>query len=100
MLNVRKLDALKEYQVTLFPDKGKAFDKWSKIAESACFGVKVNDVLENTELNEGDDIADLVISVKKSQYLSRPEAIIEKLSKKNKSLELLIEKFDLVVTCL
>lgn len=98
MLNVRKLDALKEYQVTLFPDKGKAFDKWSKIAESACFDVKVNEVLENTELNEGDDIADLVISVKKPQYLSRPEAIIEKLSKKNKNLELLIEKFDLVVT--
>ncbi len=98
MLNVCKLDALKEYQVTLFPDKGRAFDKWSKIAESACFEVKVNEVLENTELNEGDDIADLVISIKKVQYLSSPKAIIEKLSKKNKNLELLIEMLNLVVT--
>jgi len=75
----------------------KAFDKWRKIAASACFDVKVNDVLENTDLNEGDDIADLVIPIKRSQYLSSPEAIIEKLSKNNKNLKLLIGKFDVVV---
>ncbi|PWD99354.1 DUF6371 domain-containing protein [Marinilabilia rubra] len=98
MLNVKKLNALRDYQVTLFPDKGKAFDKWRKIAENTCFNVHVNTVLENTNLNEGDDIADLVISIKKEQYLAGPEAIIDKLKRKNKHLNLLIEKFDLCVT--
>lgn len=98
MLNVQKLNTLRAYQVTLFPDKGKAFEKWSKIAESACFDVHVNTVLENTDLNEGDDIADLVISIKKEQYLAGPEALIDKFKRKNKYLDLLIEKFDLHVT--
>jgi len=98
MLNVQKLNTLKGYQVTLFPDKGKAFKKWSKIAESACFDVHVNTVLEKTDLNEGDDIADLVISIKKEQYLAGPEALINRLKKKNTFLGLLIEKFDLCVT--
>ncbi|TLX70748.1 hypothetical protein E9993_21765 [Labilibacter sediminis] len=95
MLNVQKLNTLKGYQVILFPDKGKAFDKWSKIAERACFDVQVNTVLEHTDLNEGDDIADLVISIKKEQCLAGPDALINKLKKKNKYLDLLIKKFDL-----
>jgi hypothetical protein len=98
MLNVQKLNALKDYQVTLFPDKGKAFEKWSKMAEMACFNVHVNTVLENTDLNEGDDIADLVISIKKEQYLKSPEAIVDMLKRRNKCLQLLIRKFDLALT--
>lgn len=98
MLNLQKLNAINGYQVTLFPDKGKAFEKWSKIAERACFDVRVNTVLENTYLKEGDDIADLVISIKKEQYQPSPEALINKLKKKNKYLGVLIEKFDLHVT--
>ncbi|TLX76470.1 hypothetical protein E9993_06155 [Labilibacter sediminis] len=100
MLNVQKLNTLKGYQVTLFPDKGKAFKKWSKIAESACFKVNVNTVLENTDLSEGDDIADLVISIKKTQYLAGPDALISKLKKKNKYLGLLMDEFDLKLTSL
>ncbi|TLX71381.1 hypothetical protein E9993_20650 [Labilibacter sediminis] len=96
---MQKLNTLKGYQVTLFPDKGKAFMKWIKIAESACFHVQVNTVLENTDLNEGDDIADLVISIKKEQYLAGPEALIDKFKRKNKYLGLLIQKFDLVIGC-
>jgi len=99
MLNVKKLNTLNGYQVTLFPDKGKAFEKWSKIATSACFDVLVNTVLENTDLNEGDDIADLVISVKKEQYLLRPTAAIDNLNSKNQNISLLIEKFNLVPSC-
>jgi hypothetical protein len=98
MLNVQKLDTLKGYQVTLFPDKGKAFEKWRKIADNACFNVHVNSVLENTDLKEGDDIADLVISIKKEQYLAGPEVLIDKFKRKNKYLGLLIKKFDLCVT--
>jgi len=97
MLNVEKLNALKDYQITLFPDKGKAFSKWSKIAENACFDVHVNTVLENTGLKEGDDIADLVISIKKEQYLAGPDALIDNLKKKNRLLNLLIERFDLII---
>ncbi|MBR8536111.1 hypothetical protein KDU71_11130 [Carboxylicivirga sediminis] len=100
MLNVQKLNTLKGYQVTLFPDKGKAFDKWSKISESACFDVHVNTVLENTALNEGDDIADLVISIKKEQYLAGPEGLIDKFKRKNKYLGLLMDEFDLKLTSL
>ncbi len=97
MLNLKKLNALRDYQVTLFSDKGKAFDKWSKIAESACLDVYVNTVLENTDLNEGDDIADLVITIKKEQYLTSPEILINQLTNKNVYLGQLIEKFDLRV---
>ncbi|MCU4165871.1 DUF6371 domain-containing protein [Carboxylicivirga caseinilyticus] len=98
MLNVQKLNALSGYQVTLFPDKGKAFEKWSKIAESTCFNIHVNSVLENTDINEGDDIADLVISIKKDQYKTSPEAVIDRFKKRNKYLNLLIEKFDLIMS--
>ena len=34
MLNVHKLNSLKDYQITFFPDKGKAFEKWKKIIDS------------------------------------------------------------------
>jgi hypothetical protein len=98
MLNIRKLNSLKDYQVTLFPDKGIAFEKWSNIADAACFEVKVNTVLENTTLSDGDDVADLVVSIKKEAYRSSPNAVIERLTKKNPSLKLLIEKFDLIPT--
>ncbi len=98
MLNLQKLNALKDYHVTLFPDKGKAFEKWCKIAERACFNIHVNTVLENTDFNEGDDIADLVISIKKEQYKESPEAVIDMFKKKNRYLKLLIDKFDLIVS--
>ncbi|MCU4166555.1 DUF6371 domain-containing protein [Carboxylicivirga caseinilyticus] len=98
MLNLQKLNTLIDYQVTLFPDKGKAFEKWSKIAESACFDVRVNTVLEYTDLNEGDDIADLVISIKKEQYNASPEALLDRFKKRNDYLNLLLEIFDLGVT--
>ncbi|MBP8790148.1 MAG: hypothetical protein KBH01_01805 [Breznakibacter sp.] len=97
MLNVKKLNALKEYRVTLFPDKGKAFEKWSRIAEEACFDVVVNDVLEQTDLEEGDDIADLVLSIRKAQYLSSPEAVIDRFTGQNPNFAQLIKVFDLVV---
>ncbi|MCW3807427.1 DUF6371 domain-containing protein [Plebeiibacterium marinum] len=98
MLNLQKLNALKDYHVTLFPDKGKAFEKWSKIAERVCFDVRVNTVLEYTDLNEGDDIADLVISIKKEQYNASPEALLDRFKKRNDYLNLLLEIFDLGVT--
>lgn len=97
MLNKQKLNALKDYQVTLFPDKGKAFEKWSKIADSACFNVKVNTVLEHTDLNEGDDVADLIVLLKKENYCDSPQGTLDKLRVKNPLLNLLIEIFDLIM---
>ncbi len=98
MLNVQKLNALKDYQVTLFPDKGKAFKKWNRIAQQACFKVNVNNVLEKTNLLEGDDIADLVISIQKEQYKRSPDALIEYFINKNPTLKSLITAFDLAVS--
>lgn len=98
MLNVQKLNALNDSQVTLFPDKGKAFEKWSKIADAACFHVHVNTVLENTDLNEGDDIADLVISIKEEQRMRSPEMLVQKMTDKNTAMKCLIEAFDLKVS--
>lgn len=98
MLNVQKLNALKDYRVTLFPDKGKAFDRWSNIAKKACFNVKVHDTLEHTDLNEGDDLADLIISIKIEQYLKSPKAMLDGFTVKNPALKNLIEKFDLKIS--
>ncbi len=98
MLNVQKLNQLKDYQITLFPDKGKAFSKWKKIAQSVCFDVYVNDVLEYTDLKEGDDIADLVIAVKKEAKNSSPETIVNNLIHNNPSMKSLIDLFDLKIT--
>ncbi len=97
MLNVQKLNALKDYQITLFPDKGKAFIKWSKIAQESISDIKVNDVLERTDLNEGDDIADLVISVRKEQYQASKEVILDKFLIKNMDINNLIKRFDLKI---
>ncbi|WP_139314889.1 DUF6371 domain-containing protein [Saccharicrinis aurantiacus] len=97
MLNLQKLNALKAYQVTLFPDKGKAFQKWSTIAHKASFDVSVNSILEDTNLNEGDDIADLVIAIKKDRYKRSPEAIVDAFVAKNKNLKGLMDKFGLVI---
>lgn len=44
----------------VFADKGKAFDVWSDRVNSSKF--KMNDVLEKTDLKEGSDLADLILS--------------------------------------
>ncbi|TRX66286.1 hypothetical protein FNN09_13840 [Carboxylicivirga sp. M1479] len=97
MLNVHKVNTLSGYQVTLFPDKGKAFEKWCKIAKAACFIVCVNTVLENTNLNEGDDVADLVIAVKKERYQDSSASVIDSFKNKNEYLCSLIDRFKLKV---
>ena len=53
--------------------------------------------MENTDLNEGDDIADLIISIKQEQYQASPEAIIDQFKMKNDFLNQLVEVFDLVI---
>ncbi len=52
----------------------------------------------NTDLKEGDDIADLVISIKKEQYQASTEALLNKLKRKIKNLGLLIKKLILMVS--
>ena len=95
MLNVSKLNALKDYDVTLFPDKGMAYNKWSKFAKDSVFPVKVDTIIENSNLPDGSDVADLVISIKRLEYDNRPNGIIEQFVKINPVLSTLIEKFDL-----
>jgi len=95
MLNVKKLNALYQYDVTLFPDKGKAFVKWSDVAQKACFEVKVNDILEKTTLPEGKDIADLIIEIKTLEKQNSPKGILERMTCMNPNLTALIKMFDL-----
>jgi len=96
MLNIIKLNALSRYDVTLFPDKGKAYDLWSEYAQKVTFKVKVDNTLEQTNLPEGSDVADLVIFIKRLEYNNSPKAIVDKLISVNPVLGKLIEKFYLV----
>jgi len=98
MLNVEKLNALKSYNVTLFPDKGRAFSKWNEIAEKAYFTVAVNDTLEKTSLPDGDDIADLIIEIKRQELDKSPSEKLRKMESSNPNLTLLINELDLILT--
>ena len=46
----------------IFADKGKSFVKWSERINTSKF--IMNDMLENTDLPEGSDLADLIIKSK------------------------------------
>ena len=96
MLNLSKLSALKNYDVTLFPDKGMAYKKWTKLAEGSALPIKVDDIIENSELAEGSDVADLVISIKRLEYDNSPNGIMKQLIIKNPTIINLIETFDLI----
>lgn len=98
MLNIEKLNALKNYDVSLFPDKGKAFIKWTEIAHKANFKVKVNDILEKTALPEGSDIADLIIEIKTQEKKECPNEQLKQMELKNPLLTDLIKTFDLSIT--
>lgn len=97
MLNVTKLNYLKNYKVILFPDKGLAFNKWTEIANQANFKLSVSNIIERTELPEGSDIADLVIAIKNKGYQNPLKITLNKFIEKNKQLENLISKFNLVI---
>ncbi|MBI9067282.1 MAG: hypothetical protein JEZ09_08315 [Salinivirgaceae bacterium] len=96
MLNLSKLNALKNYDITLFPDKGMAYKKWTVFAKDADFPVKVDSIIERADLPEGSDVADLVVSIKRLEYNNSPKGITEQMIKINPVLNKLIEKFDLV----
>jgi len=73
--------------------------KWCKIADNACFDIRVNSVLESTNLREGDDIADLIVLAKQQNYNNSPQGILDKLISKNSIFSKLIHNFDLVLEC-
>lgn len=97
MLSISKLNSLKNYYVTLFPDKGMAYEKWIKLAEGSVLSVQVDSVIEKSQLSEGSDIADLVISIKKLEYDNSPNGIIEQLVSINPELNKLIARFGLII---
>jgi hypothetical protein len=61
-LNMDKLKPLKGRKIVLFPDKGKAFQEWQKIANElqGYFDISVSNLLENKAPSEHDgyDLAD------------------------------------------
>ncbi len=81
----------------LFPDKGKAYEKWTAFAEGTSFTVKVDSTIEKAKLPDGSDVADLVISIKRLEYDNSPIGITAQLVKINPVLSKLIETFDLVL---
>jgi len=60
MLNKEKLKPLKDYKIVLHPDKGKAFEQWSKYVDDwKEFDISVSRITEdNPDLKEGEDLAD------------------------------------------
>ncbi|MBI9066911.1 MAG: hypothetical protein JEZ09_06425 [Salinivirgaceae bacterium] len=97
MLSISKLNSLKNYYITLFPDKGMAYEKWTKLAEGSVLSMKVDSVIEKSQLSEGSDIADLVISIKRMHFENSPNGIIEQLIGINPELNKLIGRFGLMV---
>lgn len=57
-LNPRKLSVLKGYDVEAIPDKG-GYDLWKEKLEP--LGISVNTIMEDSNMNDGDDIADLIL---------------------------------------
>lgn len=67
------IDVLKNRKTVAFPDKGQAFETWSKKIDGMMMKsrIKVSDYLQNVEnVGDGDDVADLIINnkVKEKQY--------------------------------
>lgn len=67
------IDVLKDRKTVAFPDKGQAFDTWSKKIDGMMMKsrIKVSDYLQSVEnVGDGDDVADLIINnkVKEKQY--------------------------------
>ena len=58
-LSSRKLAVLKGYNVEAIPDKG-GYDYWKKKLEP--LGITVNTVMEDSDMPDGSDIADLLIN--------------------------------------
>ena len=57
-LSPKKLEVLKGYDVQAIPDKG-AYEYWKKKLEP--LGIVVNTIMEESDAEQGDDIADLLI---------------------------------------
>lgn len=60
-LSPKKLKVLKGYDVQAIPDKG-GYDYWKDKLEP--LGITVNTLMEESDANDGDDIADLLIKKK------------------------------------
>lgn len=62
-LKLERLSPIKDRRIILYPDKG-VFDDWKKVESEAKengFRISTSDILENTSLNDGDDLADFYL---------------------------------------
>ena len=95
LLNIQKLGFFKGYNVTLFPDKGKAYRLWDNMAKRVDFPVSVNTILEDTDLPEGADIADVIMDVKKKEFNASIKGQFMTQSRINPLINKLVRKFNL-----
>ena len=95
LLNVQKLSFFKGYNVILFPDKGKAYQLWSNMAKAVDFPVRVNEILEHTNLPEGSDIADVIMEVKTKEFNTSTKGQFMTQLRINPLINKLVQKFNL-----
>lgn len=70
MISEERLLPFKDCKLVFYPDKGEAFNKWTKKLEQFKdkFNIVVNKTLESKdEINDGDDLGDLVIQLQKNK---------------------------------
>lgn len=78
-LKLEKLNPIKDRRIILYPDKG-VFDDWKKIeleAKENGFRISTSDILENTSLNDGDDLADFHLMNEESPEPEDQEIFLE-----------------------
>jgi len=69
------IDVLKDRKTVAFPDKGQAFETWSKKIDGMMMKsrIKVSDYLQSVEnVGDGDDVADLIINNKVKEKYYEP----------------------------
>jgi|SRR5690625_838566 len=72
-LKLEKLRSLKNKRIILYPDKGE-FESWKKIADQAKendFKISTSDILENSNLESGEDLADYYLKTMKTKPITK-----------------------------
>ncbi|MFC4219388.1 DUF6371 domain-containing protein [Flagellimonas marina] len=97
------LKPIKEFGVVAFPDKD-AIQEWkdkSRQLNKFGFNIRVDDCMEGMDVDANTDLADIFLFPRKEdnavqQILSKQDLVANELYKRNQTLGLLVEEFDLV----
>jgi hypothetical protein len=98
------LKPIKDYKIIAFPDKSEFNDWHNKAIELNVvgFNINVSDWLEQTDYNDGTDLADVYIdevanvAPEAIRQLTATEIIVNRIAEHTPEIRLLIETFDLI----